>query len=233
MDPGCWEVKWENRSDCLSALAASSTQTRYDSSCLGLMHLVQTLRNVPHLTVTWPNQQHALIRRRNGLSRGHQIKDDLMFKRQSDLQHIQTRRGDDGNMTSEVVTSLSSRGSWDDEVNTAAATVGSQSSSGRLSAPNDGDPTLATDDWAVVEAGNNTNFQDALSPTPDTATAGQLQVPQAHLSDVSPEADDKRDGEALYVDGVPSSQSSNPLEWSEFVSDNPANSEGGVTSSPA
>src|SRR5580693_1893488 len=23
MDPGCWEVKWENRNDCLKALAAS------------------------------------------------------------------------------------------------------------------------------------------------------------------------------------------------------------------
>lgn len=23
MDPGCWEVKWENRNECLKALAAS------------------------------------------------------------------------------------------------------------------------------------------------------------------------------------------------------------------
>ncbi|KAH9065766.1 hypothetical protein EDB87DRAFT_1679477 [Lactarius vividus] len=27
MDPGCWEVKWENRNDCLTALAASSPIT--------------------------------------------------------------------------------------------------------------------------------------------------------------------------------------------------------------
>jgi hypothetical protein len=25
MDPGCWEIKWVNRNDCLSALAASHT----------------------------------------------------------------------------------------------------------------------------------------------------------------------------------------------------------------
>ena len=25
MDPGCWEIKWVNRNDCLSALAASNT----------------------------------------------------------------------------------------------------------------------------------------------------------------------------------------------------------------
>ncbi|EIM92238.1 uncharacterized protein STEHIDRAFT_151573 [Stereum hirsutum FP-91666 SS1] len=33
MDPGCWEVKWQHRDDCVRAL--------------------MTLRTVPHLTVTW------------------------------------------------------------------------------------------------------------------------------------------------------------------------------------
>ncbi|KAF5385322.1 hypothetical protein D9615_001326 [Tricholomella constricta] len=36
MDTGCWEIKWEHRDDCVSAL--------------------MTLRRVPHLTVTWAHQ---------------------------------------------------------------------------------------------------------------------------------------------------------------------------------
>ncbi|KAF8274112.1 hypothetical protein EI94DRAFT_988658 [Lactarius quietus] len=70
MDPGCWEVKWENRNECLKALAA--------------------LRNVPHLTVTWPNQQHALIPRRSGLvNRDQQVRDQSIVKRKSGPQHMQ------------------------------------------------------------------------------------------------------------------------------------------------
>ncbi|KAF8913080.1 hypothetical protein CPB84DRAFT_1760296 [Gymnopilus junonius] len=36
MDPSCWEIKWEHRDDCVSAL--------------------MTLKRVPHLTVTWAHQ---------------------------------------------------------------------------------------------------------------------------------------------------------------------------------
>jgi hypothetical protein len=202
---------------------------------MGLIHFVQTLRNIPHLTVTWSHQQHALIRRRGGPNRSHQIKDHLMFKRHSGLQQNQSRRSHSSTMTSQMVTSLSSPGSWDDEVNTAAATVGSQSSLGRLSAPNDADPPITTDDWTAVEPGSSTNFQAALSTVPDTATSEQLQVTPADLRDVPPEAKDKqlkRSDEVLHVDGVPSSQLSNP-QWSELVSDNTAQSKGEVTLSPA
>jgi hypothetical protein len=234
MDPGCWEVKWENRNDCLSALMASSTETPY-ASLMGLIHFIQTLRNIPHLTVTWPHQQHALIRRRGGPNRSHQIKDHLMFKRQTCLQQNQTQRCDGSTMASQIVTSLSSPGSWDDEVNTAAATVGSQSSLGRLSAPNDGDPPITTDDWNSVEAGSCTDFQAALSSVPDTATSEQLQVIQAVLRDAPSEAKDKqlkRSDKMLHVDGIPSSQSSNP-QWSELVSDSTVQSQGEVTLSSA
>jgi hypothetical protein len=139
-------------------------------------------------------------------------------------------------MTSCIVTSLSSPRSWDDEVNTAAATVGSQSSFGRLSAPDDGDPLItSTDDWTVVEAGSRSNLQDSLSTIPDTATLEQFQVAQAPPSDDLPEAKVKqlkRGGEVHHVDGAPSSQSSNPVEWSELVADNPAQLRGGSTLSP-
>ncbi|KDR85423.1 hypothetical protein GALMADRAFT_234290 [Galerina marginata CBS 339.88] len=40
MDTACWEVKWEHRDDCVSAL--------------------MTLRRVPHLTVTWAHQPASL-----------------------------------------------------------------------------------------------------------------------------------------------------------------------------
>ncbi|KAI6012512.1 hypothetical protein F5J12DRAFT_818433 [Pisolithus orientalis] len=39
MDPGCWQVKWCHRDDCVSAW--------------------MTLRSVPHLTVTWAHQSHS------------------------------------------------------------------------------------------------------------------------------------------------------------------------------
>ncbi|KAF8841966.1 hypothetical protein BDN67DRAFT_1010225 [Paxillus ammoniavirescens] len=42
MDPGCWEVKWAHRDDCVSAL--------------------MTLRRVPHLTVTWAHQSTSTFR---------------------------------------------------------------------------------------------------------------------------------------------------------------------------
>jgi hypothetical protein len=159
-----------------------------------------------------------------------------MFKRQSNLQQTQPRRSDNSPVASCVVTSLSSPGSWDDDVNTVAATVGSQSSFGRLSAPDDGDPPItSTDDWTVVEAGSGSNLQDPLSTVPDTATPEQLQVTQAPPSDYLPEAKDKqlkRGGEVHHVDGALSSQSSNPVEWSDLVADNPAQLRGGVTLSP-
>ncbi|KAF9225409.1 hypothetical protein BS17DRAFT_778555 [Gyrodon lividus] len=42
MDPGCWEIKWAHRDDCVSALV--------------------TLRRVPHLTVTWAHQSSSTFR---------------------------------------------------------------------------------------------------------------------------------------------------------------------------
>lgn len=56
MDPLCWEIKWEHRDDCVSALMVISFST-----CLPLFDtsssmIVQTLRRIPHLTVTWAHQ---------------------------------------------------------------------------------------------------------------------------------------------------------------------------------
>lgn len=55
METACWEIKWEHRDDCVSALMVNIVLS------LGVVFLLtlifgQTLRRVPHLTVTWAHQ---------------------------------------------------------------------------------------------------------------------------------------------------------------------------------
>ncbi|KAF8506718.1 hypothetical protein F5888DRAFT_1644744 [Russula emetica] len=199
MDLGCWEIKWVNRNDCLSALA--------------------TLRSVPHLTVTWPNQQHALIPRRSGLfNRGHQMKDHLATKRQSGLQHAHQPHGDDDN-ASPCPSSF-----WNHRVNTVATTLCSQSPSARRSPSN---IPITTDDWTIVDAGSNTDF----SVPPNISHTLASEHLQSDACNVQPETEDNRKGqrdELIYIDGV----SPDALEWSGVaVSDNAAHSKGEITTS--
>lgn len=180
------------------------------------MSLVQTLRSVPHLTVTWPNQQHALIPRRSGLfSRSHQMKDHLGTKRQSALQQVHPPHGDDNN------TSLHPSSFWNHRVDFVKATLGSQSPSARLSPSN---IPIPTDDWTVVDVGSNTDFN-----VPPKASENL----QSHACDVPPELEDNPKGQRdklNFIDGVPPDS----LEWSGVVvSDNTAHSKGETaTSSP-
>mgnify|MGYP007051729576 CR=1 FL=1 len=53
MNPGCWEVKWDFRDDCVAALMVSPGF----SVRLPLFNgIPKALRRVPHLTVTWAHQ---------------------------------------------------------------------------------------------------------------------------------------------------------------------------------
>lgn len=88
-------------------------------------------------------------------------------------------------------------------VSKAEATVDSQSSSERLSCLSE--PPITTDGWTVVESSSKTDFPDASLTVPDVAASEQPPPTGGYLSD------------AL-------SQSSNPLEWSEVVSDTLAHS---------
>jgi hypothetical protein len=228
MDPGCWEIKWENRNDCLSALAASDTLSL---QLPGLISLVQTLRSVPHLTVTWPNQQHALIPRRSGhFNRGHHVKDQLVFKRPSGLQQVFPRHCDENNVTSQIIPPLGSPSSWKHKLRTATVTVGSPSSSEHPSPQNDGDLPVTTDDWTVVDSANHADFH--VPPTfPDTMNPKELQVSHDSPCGAPPETKDDRErgcNEAICIDGVPSSLSSNRLGLSEFDSNNAAHPKGQV-----
>jgi hypothetical protein len=197
-----------NRHDCLSALAASNIINPLPFLAW-LISLVQTLRSVPHLTVTWPNQQHALIPRRSGLfNRSHQMRDHLATKRQTGLQQVHPPHGDDDNA------SLCPSSFWDHRA-TAAATLGSQSPSARLSPSN---LPITTDDWAIVDAGSNTDLSQTLAS----------EHLQSRACDVQPEAEDNQKGmdELICIDGVPPDS----LEWSGVVvSDNAAHSKGEIT----
>lgn len=200
------------------------------SVCLGLISLIQTLRSVPHLTVTWPNQQHALLPKRSGFfHRGHHVKDNLATNRPSFSQQVQLH-GDDDNVTSNVVPSLGSSSSWNHNARTVAVTVDSPSSSEHLSPPNDGDRPITTDDWTVVDAGNNTDFH-ASQTFSNTATSEQLQVSRDHPYEVPSETKDipqKGGDEVLCTDGVSSPLSSNRLCRSEVVSDGATHPKGQV-----
>ena len=214
MDPGCWEVKWVNRNDCLSALAASNTLSTPLPFLAWLIALVQTLRSVPHLTVTWPNQQHALTPRRSGLfNRSHQIKDHLGPKRQSGLQQVHTPHGDDDNA------SLYPSSFWSHRTGIVEATFGEQSPSSRLSPSN---IPITTDDWTIVDAGSNTD----LNVPPNHSHKLASENSQCLTCDVQPETEDNRKGQR--DDGV----LSDSLEWSRVVvSDNAAHPKGEITTS--
>ena len=189
--------------------------TRYQPPPLPcLIFLVQTLRSVPHLTFTWPNQQHALIPRRSGLfNRNHQMKDQLATKRQSSLQQVHPPHGDDDN------TSLYPSSFWNHRVDIVAA-----SPSARFSPSN---IPITTDDWTVVDTGSNTDFNVPPNPS-HTLASDHL---QSHACDVQPETEDNRKGqrdELICIDGEPPDS----LEWSEVVVfDNAARSKGEITTS--
>ena len=55
MEKQCWEVKWEHRDDCVSALMVKSTRIS-STTPLFISLPFQNLRRVPHLTVTWAHQ---------------------------------------------------------------------------------------------------------------------------------------------------------------------------------
>jgi hypothetical protein len=187
---------------------------------------VQALRNVPHLTVTWPNQQHALVPKRSGLvNRGHQVRDQSMVKRKLGSQHIQSSFPDNDDVASQVGTSknlLSSK---------ADAIVDSRSSSERLSCLND--PPTTTDGWTVVESVSKTDFPDAPLTVPDVATSGRPLPTGAYLSDVLPKTKDATPdhGDVSFGDSAALSQPSNPHERSEVVSDSPAHSNSEILAS--
>ena len=225
MDPGCWEVKWENRNDCLNALAASSFNNVLRR--LGLM-LAQALRNVPHLTVTWPNQQHALIPRRSGLvNRGQQVRDQSMFKRKSAPPHIQSPFTDNENVASQVETSINLPASK------VEATVDPRSSSERFSCLSDADHPTTTDGWTAVESGSNTDFQDASLTVPDVAMSVRPPLTEAYLSDVPPKTKNStpEQGDLAFGASAALSQSSNPPAWSDVVSDSLAHSKSEILAS--
>jgi hypothetical protein len=175
---------------------------------------VQTLRGVPHLTVTWPNQQHALIPRRSGLfSRSHQIKDHLGTKRQSGLQQVHPPHGDDDN------TSLYPSPFWNHGTNLVEATLGERPPSARLSPSN---IPITTDDWTIVDAGSNSDFHVPPNIS-QTLTSEHF---QSHTCDRQPDTEDNRKGQR--DDGVPPDS----LEWSRVVvSDKAAHSKGEITAS--
>ncbi|KAI0275047.1 hypothetical protein BC834DRAFT_27703 [Gloeopeniophorella convolvens] len=195
MDTGCWEVKWENRSDCLSALA--------------------TLRESIYLNVTWPNQQHVFVSKRNGTYyRGHQAREQSMPVRRPGQQQFRMRRGEASNVTSHAGPPASPLTSWDVEINTTAATAGSRPSSERRSIPSELDPHSVTDDWTVVEAGSTLDLQNTPA-APEITTSNQS--PQARAPDgvASPELEGSPAVEPTF-------DSSDRLEWSEIVSENQA-----------
>lgn len=182
---------------------------------------MQTLRSVPHLTVTWPNQQLALIPRRSGLfSRNHQVKDHHLTKRQSGLQQVHPQHGDDDNTAGQIISSLGSCSSWSHKVNT---TVDSQSPTERLSPPN---LPITTDDWTIIDAASNMDF-NVSSTVPLTLASEQLRVSQAHVYNVPPETEENRERQRdgfLCIDGV----APDSFEWSGVVSDGSVHSKGEI-----
>jgi hypothetical protein len=169
---------------------------------------VQTLRSVPHLTVTWPNQQHALIPRRSGLfSRSHQTKDHLGTKRQC-LQQVHPPHGDGDNMSLYPSSFRSHRTGF---------VEAERSPSARLSPSN---IPVTTDDWMIVDAGSNTD----LSVPPDLSHTLASEHLQSHTRNVQPETEDNCKGRR---DDVPDSP-----EWSRVVvSDSAAHPKGEITTS--
>ena len=178
---------------------------------------MQTLRSVPHLTVTWPNQQHALIPRRSGLfSRSHQMRDHLV-KRQPGLQQVHSLRGDDN-------TSLYPSSFWNHRVDIVEAARGSQSPPAR---PSPSNTPITTDDWTIVDAGSNTDFN---APPPNLSHTLASEHLQSHTCDAQSETkvnQKEQRGELVCIDVPPDS-----LHWSGVVeSDNAVHSKGEITTS--
>jgi hypothetical protein len=189
---------------------------------LGLIH-VQALRNVPHLTVTWPNQ-HALISRRSGLiNRGHQVRDQSMVKQKSGPQPIQGPFPNNNNVASQLGTSMNLLTSRPEAI------VDSRSSSERLSCLSD--PTTTTDGWAVVESASKTDFPDTPLTVLDAAISERTPPAGDYLSDVLPKTDATPESDVSFGASATLSQPPNPLEWSEVVSDSLAHSKSEIQAS--
>jgi hypothetical protein len=144
---------------------------------------------------------------------------DLPTRRQSGLQQVHPLHGDDN-------TSLYPSSFWNHRIDTVAATLGSQSPSARLSPSN---TPITTDDWTIVDAGSNTDFN--VPPNLSHTLASEHLQP--HTCDVQPETEDyrkKQRDELICIDVPPDS-----LDWSRVVvADSAAHSKGEITtSSPA
>lgn len=61
MDSRVWEVKWEHRDDCISALSVGPLYPllHFFFVYFNSLHVNQTLRWVPHLAVTWASLQQT------------------------------------------------------------------------------------------------------------------------------------------------------------------------------
>ena len=140
----------------------------------------------------------------------------MATKRQSGLQQVLPRHGDDDNLTGQTIPSLGSSSSCNH--NTA---VGSQSPTERVSPPNL--PTT-TDDWTIIEVGSSMDFN--VPPTvPHTLASEQLHVSQGYACDVPPDTEDNRERKADEFLCI----ASDPFEWSRVVSDGSAHSKGETT----
>lgn len=185
---------------------------------------MQALRNVPHLTVTWPNQ-HALISRRSGLiDRGHQIRDQSVVKQKSGPKPIQGPFPHNYNVASQVGTSMNLLASK------AEVIVDSRSSSERLLSPSD--PPTTTDGWTVVESASKMDFPEASLTILDVAISERTPPAGAYSSDVLPKTDATQEsGDVSFGTNATLSQPPNSLEWTEVASDSLAHSKSDILAS--
>lgn len=149
-----------------------------------------------------------------------------MVKRKSGPQHIQSSFIDDDSMASQVGTSM------DLPASKAEATVDSRSPSERLSCLSDTGPTTM-DGWAVIESSSKTDYRDAPLTVPDLAMSERSPPTGAYLTDVPPKMKDAapEQGDVVFGSSTALSQSPNPLEWSELVSDSLAHSKSEILAS--
>ncbi|TFY80307.1 hypothetical protein EWM64_g3702 [Hericium alpestre] len=178
MDPGCWEVKWEHREDCVTALT--------------------TLRSVPHLSVTWAHMTRPPASSQGNYvrSRSHSFSSsqpDHQNPASETAQGLEHPRSGPSNIpfkSSHLRTATYSTLSSDFDVNTTAGTIGSPISSRHPSASNSGKEETpgyppGPDDGALGE-GNRTighrslrrysNSISHISPTTLPATS-----PTSHM----------------------------------------------------
>jgi len=149
-----------------------------------------------------------------------------MVKRKSGPQHIQSPFTDN-NMASLVGTSMNLPASKTE------ATVDSRSPSERVSCLSDADPPTTTDGWTVVESGSKTDFRDVPLIIPDVAMSERPPPTGGYLSDAPPKSKDAtpEQGDVVFGASAALSQSSNPIEWSEVVSDSMAHSKSEILAS--